>query len=149
MTNCRHTTVVTKDSQITTIIRGKRNPSTCRKMSSLDERSKAVEDEIKAVEIKIKAVEIKIKAVEIKIKAVELELVGPDPDRAYLRKKEEHLRDEKKQLRDEKKQLRDEKIILLRRQDASGININSVSYQKNEKNLTLPIPLVISPSIHQ
>jgi Na+/phosphate symporter len=59
------------------------------------------------------------------------------------------LRKEKEQLRDKENQLREEKLIFLRRQENSGNSINSMSYQQNEKNLTMPMPLIISPSIHQ
>jgi hypothetical protein len=75
--------------------------------------------------------------VERKIEGVEREIENSsDPE-------------EKKQLRDEKKQLRDKELILLRRQENFGNDINSVSYQQNEKNLAMPIPLIISSSIFQ
>jgi hypothetical protein len=74
---------------------------------------------------------------ERKIEVIEIEIEkSSDPE-------------EKKQLRTEKEQLREEKLIFLRRQENSGNSINSMSYQQNEKNLTMPMPLIISPSIHQ
>jgi hypothetical protein len=81
---------------------------------------------------------------ERKIEVIEIEIEkSSDPE------EKKQLRKEKEQLRTEKEQLRDEKLILLRRQENSGNSINSLSYQQNEKNLTMPMPLIISPSIHQ
>jgi hypothetical protein len=79
----------------------------------------------------------KLANLERKIESVEIEIENSsDPE-------------EKKQLRDKEKQLRDKELILLRRQENSGNSINSMSYQQNEKKLTMPMPLIISPSILQ
>jgi hypothetical protein len=77
-----------------------------------------------------------------KIEAVEASLLAAksDSDIAYfrekesqLREKERQLREKERQLREKESQLREKEIILLRRQDASGININSVLYQKMKR----------------